>query len=99
MATKFDYFDLDFNHLDIKQKYPNAGKVRKPATFNEMVKLARIISTGYKHVRVDFYEVDGHLYFGEFTFYHFSGFMPFQPDMWDKIWGNWISIKEKEIEN
>lgn len=90
--VKFDYFDLDFRHLDIKQKYPNAGMVRKPVTFEKMIELARVISKGYPHVRVDFYEVDGKLYFGEFTLYHFSGFMPFEPEKWDRIFGDWLRI-------
>ena len=90
--VKFDYFDLNFNHLDIKQKYPNAGDVRKPVTFEKMIELSRIISKGYPHVRVDFYEVDGRVFFGEFTLYHFSGFMPFQPEKWDKVFGDWLQL-------
>lgn len=91
--VKFDYFDLDFNHLDIKQKYPHAEKLlRKPVTFDQMIDLSRVLSKGFPHVRVDFYEVDGHLYFGELTFYHFSGFMPFEPDKWDKVFGDWLGI-------
>lgn len=92
----FDYFDLDFNHLDIRQKYPNAEKpIRKPDTFDRMIELSRKLSKGLPHVRADFYEVDGRLYFGEVTFYHFSGFMPFQPDKWDKIFGDWLKLPGK----
>lgn len=93
--VKFDYFDLDFNHLDIKQKYPHAKKpLRKPVTFDQMIELSGVLSKGFPHVRVDFYEVDGHLYFGELTFYHFSGFMPFEPDKWDYIFGEWLKLPE-----
>ena len=94
--VKFDYFDLEFNHLDIRQEYSNAGLVRKPVTFEKMIEFAEIISKGYPHVRVDFYEVDGHLYFGEFTLYHFSGFMPFQPSKWDMIFGEWLELPSIE---
>lgn len=91
--TKFDYFDLNFNHLNIIQHYPNSKeKIEKPKNFDEMIILARKLSKGIKHVRVDFYEVDGKIYFGEMTFYHFSGFQPFIPDKWDKIFGNWLNI-------
>lgn len=91
--VKFDYFDLCFTHLDIKQKYPHADKpLRKPVTFIKMIELSKRLSKGFPHVRVDFYEVDGRLYFGELTFYHFSGFMPFEPDKWDKIFGDWIKL-------
>lgn len=93
--VKFDYFDLNFNHLDIKQKYPHAEKpLRKPVTFEKMIELSKVLSKGFPHVRVDFYEVDGQLYFGELTFYHFSGFMPFEPNKWDKIFGDWIKLPQ-----
>lgn len=91
--VKFDYFDLNFRHLNIKQKYPNAEvPLRKPETFKQMIEFSKELSKGFPHVRVDFYEVDGHLYFGELTFYHFSGFMPFEPDKWDYIFGDWLEL-------
>ena len=91
--VKFDYFDLNFKHLDIKQKYPHADKpLRKPVTFDQMIELSRVLSRGFPHVRVDFYEVNGQLYFGELTFYHFSGFMPFEPAKWDEVFGSWLEL-------
>ena len=93
--TKFDYFDMDFHHLDIQTKYPNAGELRKPSGYDKMVELARVISKGYPHVRVDFYEVDGRVYFGEFTLYHFSGFTRFNDEKWNRIMGDWINLPEK----
>ena len=91
--VKFDYFDLNFNHLEIKQKYPNAlVSIKKPKTFEEMIDLSRKLSKGFAHVRVDLYEVNGKVYFGEMTFYHFSGFMPFQPGKWDKTFGDWLKL-------
>ena len=91
--VKFDYYDLQFNHLDIRQKYPNSKKpIPKPQTFTKMIEFSKILSKGFSHVRVDFYEVDGHLYFGELTFYHFSGFMPFEPSVWDIIFGDWLRL-------
>lgn len=96
-TTKFDYYDLDFHHLDLIQHYPNAAKPpRKPDTFEQMIELARTLTRGIPHVRADFYEVDGRLYFGELTFFHFSGFMPFQPAKWDKIFGKWLELPVKK---
>jgi hypothetical protein len=57
-----------------------------------MIELSRKLSKGLKHVRIDFYEVDGKLYFGEITFYHFSGFQPFIPEKWDMTFGDWLHI-------
>lgn len=94
--VKFDFFDLKFKNLDIKQKYEHADKpLRKPETFDKMIELSKVLSKGFPHVRVDFYEVDGKLYFGEITFYHFSGFMPFEPMEWDNKFGNWLKLNNK----
>lgn len=91
--TKVDYFDMNFKHLDIRQHYPNSSKqIKKPKTFEKMVELSKKISKGLKHVRIDFYEVDGNLYFGEITFYNFSGLSPFNDIKWDKMFGEWIEI-------
>lgn len=92
-STKFDYFDMSFNHLKIQQHYPNAEVLpEKPKKFDEMIKLAQILSKNLPHVRVDFYEADGNVYFGELTFYHFSGFMPFCPEEWDQRFGDWLRL-------
>jgi hypothetical protein len=91
--TTFDFYDLDWNLLDIKNHYPNSNKkVKKPEKFNEMVKLAEILSEGFPHVRVDFYYVYGKIYFGELTFFHFSGFEPFEPEEYEDSMGNWINL-------
>lgn len=53
---------------------------------------ARELSKGIPHVRVDFYDINGHVYFGELTFFHWSGLVPFEPKEWDMIVGNWITM-------
>ncbi len=95
--TKFDFFDADFNHLPFRQGHPNA-KVppQKPVNFEKMKELAMILSKDIPHVRVDFYEVNGKIYFGEMTFYHFSGFTPFEPEEWDYKFGEWLKMPSKE---
>lgn len=97
--TKFDYYDLDFNHLDIVQHYPNSDKeIRKPKNFDKMIQLSEKITQYFKlkHARIDFYEVDGELYFGEITFYHFSGLQPFKPKEWDEKIGNLLVLDKKQ---
>lgn len=91
--TKFDFFDRDFVHLSIKQGHPNADKkIEKPQNFNLMIQLAEMLSKGMPHVRVDFYEVNGRVFFGEMTFFHFSGFVPFEPNLWDEKLGKMLQI-------
>lgn len=94
--VKFDFFDEDFNHLDLKQGHENAIKTpEKPVCFEEMKKLASILSKNIPQVRVDFYEVDGRIYFGEMTFFHHGGWTPFEPEEWDSIFGNWLNIPQR----
>lgn len=94
--VKFDFYDMDFKHLDFKQGHPNAAvSPAKPETFDEMRQLAEKLSKGIPHLRVDFYEVNGKAYFGELTFSHFSGMVPFNPEEWDETFGSWIKLPEK----
>lgn len=88
-ATKFNFYDMNFNKLPFKQHYENfEEKLEKPIGFEKMVKLAEKLSEGLKHVRVDFYNINGEIYFGEMTFYHFSGFEKFEPEEWDEKVGD-----------
>ena len=91
--VKFDFFDMDFTHLDIYNIHPNAGCViEKPKAFEEMKEIASELSKGMKFVRIDLYEIDGRVYFGEFTFFHGGGFYLFSPEEWERKLGDYIDI-------
>ena len=93
--VKFDYFDADFNHLDIVQHHPMSGKkIEKPIMFDQMKDLAAKLSKGLPEVRADLDAVNGRIYFGEYTFFHHGGMVPFHPDKWDFIWGEQIHLPE-----
>lgn len=94
--VKFDFFDADFNHLDLVQTHPMSGHdIEKPQNFELMKELATKLSKGIPHVRVDLYNIAGRIYFGELTFYHHGGFEPFHPKCWDKEFGSWLNLKQK----
>ena len=94
--TKFDFFDMDWNHLDIRNGHPNAAvPPERPACFDEMRRLAAELSKGIPQVRVDFYETGGRVLFGEYTFYHWGGFVPFDPDSADFMMGEMFKLPEK----
>lgn len=96
--TTFDFFDADFNHLNIINGHPNAIICpEKPTKFEEMKRLAERLASDIPHVRVDFYEKDGQIFFGEMTFFHMSGMTPFEPDEWDYIIGEWLQLPPKYI--
>lgn len=89
----FNYFDADFNMLNLKNGHPLSSEpISKPQSFELMKELASKLSKGLPHVRVDFYEVNGHPYFGEFTFFHMGGTGNFEPAEWNQILGDWIKL-------
>ena len=91
--VKFDFFDMDFNHLDIVNIHDQSGlEIAKPAMFDEMKELAAKLSQGMKFVRIDLYEIAGKIYFGEFTFFHGGAFWPMYPEKWEKELGDLIEL-------
>ncbi|MBR6001850.1 MAG: glycosyl transferase [Bacteroidales bacterium] len=91
--TRFDFFDEEFRHIDVRNGHPNADvPPQKPEGFEEMKRLAATLSEGLPFVRVDFYEADGKVYFGEMTLYHWSGLRPFEPEEYDLTFGKMIKL-------
>lgn len=64
----------------------------KPKHFNEMMEFAHRLSSGIPFLRVDLYEIEAKIYFSEFTFTPCGGFMPFEPQKWDKKLGEILNI-------
>ena len=95
--VKFDYFDRFFNHLDLIQQHPMSGRnIEKPKCFDEMIRIAEKLSKDIPQVRIDLYEVDGQVYFGEYTFTHHGGVVPFHPKKWDYEFGSWVKLPSKK---
>lgn len=88
-----DYFDKDWNKLVLRQNYKN-GEITlpEPKNLKEMLEISKELSEGFKFLRTDFYEVNGKLYFSEFTFYSDAGLAKFEPEEWDGILGDRIDL-------
>jgi hypothetical protein len=94
--VKFDYYDSEYNHLDLVQYHPMSDhQLPKPCNFELMKKLASQLSKGIPQIRVDLYECNGRVYFGELTFFHHGGIVPFHPESWDYTFGSWITLPSK----
>ncbi len=90
---RFDFFDMDFNHLDVKRSHPNSDKpIEKPKMFEEMKEIATKFAKDKKFVRIDLYELNGQIYFGEYTFFAGGGFQLFEPPEWERKLGDWIDL-------
>lgn len=66
-------YDLDWNpHPEFLKSYghfkPDSHFLPKPQRFEEMISMANHLSEGFPEVRVDLYEINGKIYFGELTF-------------------------------
>lgn len=59
-----------------------------------MKEIARKLAKGFPHVRIDLYNVDGKIYFGEFTFFHDSGFAIWEGDTADFWLGSMIDLPQ-----
>lgn len=94
-------FDLDFN----KEKFSfdfldDVGDITKPTNFNKMIDLAKELSDkSIPLVRVDFYEANGKLYFGEMTFSSHAGLVPPRPIEYNKILGDLITLDLSRRDN
>jgi hypothetical protein len=87
-------FDRDWRRLDIRKyakRPPFAGEVPAPPALAEMIKLAEGLAADFPYVRVDLYDINGAVKFGEMTFYPGSGYDRFEPPEWDEKFGRlWI---------
>ena len=94
--TKFDFYDMDFNLLPFTNGHPNSGKkLDKPDNLDDMKKIAAKLSKDIPQVRVDLYSINGKIYFGEMTFFHWGGMIPFEPEEWDLKIGQLIDLPIK----
>lgn len=96
-----DFYDMEWKPMPFERKYPKSGILTpKPKTFEQMVSFAEKLSKNIPFVRVDFYDINGHLYFGELTFSPGNGCEKFSPESYDYLLGSWLQLPSvsKEVE-
>ena len=96
-GMKMDFFDMDWNKLPFIRKYENSQRnIKKPKNFEKMVELAEKLSKPFPFARVDFYELNNKIVFGEMTFYPGNGIEPFTPMEWDYKLGEMFQLPNKQ---
>ncbi len=91
-----NHFDLEWNEINIPRKSikRNPKTPMKPKNLNKMIEISKILSKDIPFVRIDLYETERGIYFGEITFFPVSGFMDFEKEEDDYLLGSWIKLSE-----
>ncbi len=96
---KRSIFDVNWNEMDYKldSKFPKIEDCSPPKNLNKMIEIAKILSEDFDYIRVDLYNINGKIYFGELTQTHGNGTENFEPSNVDREWGSyWILDKNNK---
>jgi hypothetical protein len=96
-----DFYDINWKHQEFMEPVLDGvthAKERhnKPKQFKEMIDIATILSKDTPFLRIDLYEINGNIFFGEITFFPTRGMGLFSPEKWNHIFGNWIKLPNKK---
>ena len=94
-TARMSFYDMNMKLVDCRRNdyKPLEYIPEKPKNFEKMKKFSSILSENIPHLRVDWYEVNGELYFGELTFTTCSGMVPFADEKWDRKLGKLINLE------
>jgi hypothetical protein len=89
-----NYYDLKWNEFPVSKNIKNASNYhfKKPDNFDKMIDLATKLADNLPFVRVDFYNINEKIIFGEMTFYPSDGKRDYYPDKYNKIIGDYITL-------
>lgn len=94
IGHKRNFYDRQWQNLYVTSDCPASDhEIPQPENLEEMLRVAEKLSKGFPYVRVDLYNVDGRIYFGELTFYPWSGYVQFLPDKWDYVFGKDFELR------
>lgn len=94
IGHKRNFYTVDWENMRIESDCPESDReISKPENFDKMLKIAAKLSEDFPFVRVDLYNCSGRIYFGELTFYPWSGYVQYNPDEADYLLGKDFIIK------
>ena len=90
------FFDENWKIFDFTEgNHDKNENIEKPVNFETMKGLAEKLAQNLSFVRIDFYDINGKIYFGEITFYPSAGYEKFNPQKYDEIFGSMIELPKK----
>ena len=94
------YFDTNWNLLPLTEGgHPIDATIKRPSNYDEMIEISEKLSKNIPFVRIDWYDINGKLYFGEFTFFTNAGYELFDPEEWDEKLGDYIQLPNKKVDD
>lgn len=91
-------YDREWNYIDVGTDCEKlCDVVKKPENYDKMCEIAEKLSTDFPFVRVDLYSIGEEIYFGELTFYPWTGYVQFEPDEFDMILGEKFVLPQKRV--
>lgn len=94
---KRNIYDINWHDLHVASDCPciDNRKFDKPINYDKMIEIAKVLSEDFPAVRVDLYNINGHIYFGELTFFPWSGYVQYTPDSFDFEMGEKFVLPER----
>ena len=93
---KFFFYDMEWNRLEYQRIEPNSETpINMPPNFDKMIEIVKMLAKDFLQIRVDLYNINGKIYFGELTFFNQSGFdidITYDTDLY---WGNKFELPER----
>lgn len=87
-------YDTNWNKVRVASENARINEdAPKPDNLAEMLEIATTLSEDFPFARIDLYSVEGKVYFGEITFYPWSGYMEFEPDEFDFVLGEKFNLR------
>ena len=92
-GLKVTFYDRNWVPLPFQRHYPSSSiPIPRPANYQEMADIAVKLSGAIPFCRIDLYEINGRIFFGEVTLYPGGGFERFEPEEWDATLGSWLKL-------
>lgn len=87
------FYDREWQKMPFARHYPAEERpMSKPENYEKMVELAEKLAAPLKFARIDFYDINGRIFFGEITFFPGNGTEEFNPEEWDEKIGDWLEL-------
>lgn len=92
-----NFYDVNWVKQEVFNRHPGyEGLIPRPECLDEMLEVARKLAQGLRHIRIDLYEAEGRVYFGEMTFFHGFGMEVFRPRAFEEHLGSLIALSGEE---